>query len=375
MHKQYSQWTAMWAICGAALRSIFRSPQAVFFSLFFPIVLIVVFGALSGGGGVSLDIAFDGGSDTTNAVYQMIAQTPGLNIIRSNDNDLIDRLKKGRITAIIDIRRKDGPTSPPGKETHMPPRYDVHLKTTSAGQKDFPILQMILSSRINGINSQARGNDDNYATISSEEIRVRPYRMIDFYLPGMLGFALIGSAVFGVSFLFFTLRETLVLKRMYSTPVKRAYIVLGEGLGRLVFQLATAAVLVLFGKIFYQFTLANGIVTFLEMMALSLLGLLVFMGFGFIISSIAKNQNVIPIYANLFMFPQYFLSGTFFPKSLMPHGIQWLINILPLTALNDALRKVSFEGAHLWNAGHELLVLSIWCVAVYVIAARVFRWE
>jgi ABC-2 type transport system permease protein len=368
MEKHYSQWTAMWAICGAALRSIFRSPQAVFFSLFFPIVLIVVFGALSGGGGVSLDIAFDSGSDTANAVYRTITQTPGLNIIRSNDNDLTDRLKKGRITAIIDIRRK---ADTAGK----PPAYDVHLKTTSAGQKDFGVLQTILSYSVNSVNNRARGNDNSYATISSEEIHVRPYRMIDFYLPGMLGFALIGSAVFGVSFLFFSLRETLVLKRMYSTPVKRAYIVMGEMIGRMVFQLATAAVLVLFGKIFYQFTLANGIVTFLEMMALSLLGLLVFMGFGFIISSVAKNQNVIPIYANLFMFPQYFLSGTFFPKSLMPHGIQWLINILPLTALNDALRKISFEGAHLWNAGHELLVLSIWCVAVYILAARVFRWE
>ena len=49
-------------------------------------------------------------------------------------------------------------------------------------------------------------------------------------------------------------------------------------------------------------------------MALSLLGLLVFMGLGFIISGIAKNESAIPIFANLFMLPQYFLSGTFFSK-------------------------------------------------------------
>jgi ABC-2 type transport system permease protein len=110
-------------------------------------------------------------------------------------------------------------------------------------------------------------------------------------------------------------------------------------------------------------------------MALSLVGLLVFMGFGFIISSVSKNQNVIPIYANLFMFPQYFLSGTFFPKSLMPHGIQWLVNALPLTALNDAMRKVSFEGAHLWNVGKELMILGIWCILIYALAIKFFRWE
>jgi len=367
MDKQYSQWQAMWAICRASLTSVFKSPQAVFFSLFFPIVLIVVFGALTGGGGYSLDVGFESRTDTTNAVYQAITRVPVLHIVRANDSNLLDRLRKGRITALIDISQKEGSA---GK-----PQYDVHLKTTSASQRDLPGLQAILGSVINMVNTQAAGVTEKYATVSSEQLPGRPYSMIDFYLPGLLGFSLIGASVFGVAFVFFTLRETLVLKRMYSTPVKRGMIVLGEGIGRLLFQLATAAVLVLFGTICYHFTLANGVITFLELMALSLVGLLVFMGFGFIISSVAKNQNVIPIYANLFMFPQYFLSGTFFSKTLMPQSIQWLVNILPLTALNDAMRKVSFEGAHLWNVGHELLILVIWCIVIFTIAVKVFRWE
>jgi ABC-2 type transport system permease protein len=367
MDKQYSQWTAMWAICRASLKSVFKSPQAVFFSLFFPIVLIVVFGALSGGGGYSLEVGFDSRTDTTNAVYKGITHIPVLHVVRSDENNLLDKLQKGRITALILISKKDVPGDKP--------QYDVHLKTTSASQKDLPGLQTLLSSVINSINTQAAGVTERYATVSSEQLPGRPYTMIDFYLPGLLGFALIGASVFGVSFVFFTLRETLVLKRMYSTPVKRSMIVLGEGIGRLLFQLATAAVLILFGTVCYHFTLAHGAVTFLELMALSLIGLLVFMGFGFIISSVAKNQNVIPIYANLFMFPQYFLSGTFYPKSLMPQSIQWLINILPLTALNDAMRKVSFEGAHLWNVGNELLILLIWCIVIFIIAVKVFRWE
>lgn len=367
MDKQYSQWTAMWAICRASLTSVFKSPQAVFFSLFFPIVLIAVFGALSGGGGFSLEVGFDNRTDTTNAVYQALTHIPVLHIVRSDDNDLMDRLRKGRITALIMISKKEG--------LGGRPQYDVHLKTTSASQKDLPILQTVLGSAINNVNTQVGGETEKYATVSSEQLPGRPYTMIDFYLPGLLGFALIGASVFGVSFVFFTLRETLVLKRMYSTPVKRSMIVLGEGIGRLLFQLATAAVLILFGTFCYHFTLAHGVITFLELMALSLAGLLVFMGFGFIISSVAKNQNVIPIYANLFMFPQYFLSGTFFPKTLMPHSIQWLVNILPLTALNDAMRKVSFEGAHLWNVGNELLILLIWCIVICIIAVKVFRWE
>jgi ABC-2 type transport system permease protein len=367
MDKQYSQWTAMWAICRASLKSVFKSPQAVFFSLFFPVVLIVVFGAVSGGGGFSLDIGFQGGTDTSTAAYQMITHIPVLHIVRSDENDLLDRLKKGRITALIGISSKG--------EASGRPQYDIHLKTSSANQRDFPILQTILASGVDRINNQAGGVAEKFVTVSSEQITGRPYTMIDFFLPGLIGFSLIGASVFGVAFVFFTLRETLVLKRMYSTPVKRGFIVLGEGIGRLLFQLSTVVVLLFFGTIFYHFTLAHGAVTFLELMALSLVGLLVFMGFGFIISSVAKNQNVIPIYANLFMFPQYFLSGTFFPKTLMPHSIQWLVNILPLTALNDAMRKVSFEGAHLWNVGNQLLILFIWCILVFGVAVKVFRWE
>jgi ABC-2 type transport system permease protein len=203
----------------------------------------------------------------------------------------------------------------------------------------------------------------------------RRYRMIDFYLPGMLGFSLIGSAVFGVAFVFFTLRETLVLKRMFATPVRKTFIVLGESVARILFQLSTSIVLILFGTFFYHFTLAHGFITFLELMVLSFLGITVFMGFGFIISSIAKNQNVIPIYANLFMFPQYFLSGTFFPKGLLPQGVQAVVNYLPLTALNDAMRKVSFEGMHLLGVGKEITILIVWCLIGYGILIRIFKWE
>jgi ABC-2 type transport system permease protein len=365
MDKPYNQWRGMMAIAKASLKAIFRSPQAVFFSLFFPVVLIVIFGALSGGSGISLDIAFHSSSDTNNKVYHAITATPVFAIKKGTDAEIEDRLKKGRIAALINIK----------KNAAADAGYEVHLETTSASQRDLPVLESILKEIISSINNQGKPVSANYATITKEQISGRPYKMIDFYLPGMLGFSLIGAAVFGVAFVFFTLRETLVLKRMYATPINKAYIVVGEGIGRVLFQLTTAVVIILFGKYCYGFTLANGWVTFAELMVLSLLGLLVFMGFGFIISSIAKNQNVIPIYANLFMFPQYFLSGTFFSKGAFPQSIQPIIKYLPLTALNDAMRKVSFEGAHLWQTPVEIAILLGWCIVIYAIAIKVFKWD
>lgn len=365
MEKPYSQSRAMWAIAKASMKAIFRSPQSVFFSLFFPVVLIVIFGALSSGRGISLDVAFSSKSDTLNPVYAAIKNISVLDINRGSDSEMVDKLKKGRITAIIEIRK-------PANDT-TGAKYDIHLSTTSAGQRDIPVLEAILKEVGNYIPGGHATSD--MIAFSKEELPSRVYRTIDFYLPGMLGFSLIGSAVFGVAFLFFALRETLVLKRMYATPIRKGYIVLGESIGRVIFQLTTAVVLILFGKFFYHFTLANGWVTFLELMVLSLIGLLVFMGFGFIISSVAKNQNVIPIYANLFMFPQYFLSGTFFSRGALPQGLQPVLKFLPLTALNDAMRKVSFEGVHLWNVSTEIFILLGWCLVIYAIAIKVFKWD
>jgi len=199
--------------------------------------------------------------------------------------------------------------------------------------------------------------------------------MIDFFLPGMIGFSLIGSAVFGVSFVFYSLRDTLVLKRMYSTPIKREYIILGESISRVVFNLLTVVVLIAFGYYMYHFTLAHGFITFINMLVISFIALLVFMGFGFLISGVAKNQNVIPIYANLFMFPQYFLSGTFFPRTALPAFLQPVLKFLPLTAVNDAMRNVAFEGASLASCWDQILILLVWGIIIYAITTKVFRWE
>jgi ABC-2 type transport system permease protein len=362
MAQAYSQRRALFAITKASFRSIFKSPSATFFSLFFPVVLIVIFGSIGGGGGASFDVAIDRKSDTANKIYQRITRALVFDVARGDEADIEDRLKKGRISAIIDIQKMDS-----GK-------YVVHVKSTTASQRELPQLQQILDGIINEVSIENE-KIDKVATVTIEKIEVRPYRRIDFYLPGMIGFSLIGSAVFGVAFVFFALRETLVLKRMYASPVSKTNIVIGESLGRVLFQLLIVIVLIVFGKYAYNFTLANGFTTFFELLIISALALIVFMGFGFFISSVAKNQNVIPIYANLFMFPQYFLSGTFFPKTILPQRIHWLIEALPLTSLNDALRKVAFEGLHLSDCWKQMGILAAWGVVIYAFAIWAFRWE
>src|SRR6185437_11309517 len=101
----------------------------------------------------------------------------------------------------------------------------------------------------------------------------------------------------------------------------------------------------------------------------------VFLGFGFIISGLATNDSTIPVFANIVTLPQFLLAGTFFSISAFPVWLQHIAKILPLTYLNDALRKVAFEGAGLQDLGKELLILTVWGIVIYIAAAKTFRWE
>ena len=357
----------MLAVTKASLKATFRSPQSIFFSLFFPVVLIWIFGSLGGNGTPSVDVALEKGADTTTYIYQSLRHNPILRFVDDPKKDIEDELTKGRITAVLDVQRAhdSGAKAP----------FTIHLRTSSAAQKDIGLLYSVLNASINKMDSTAFPDRRTVATISQTMVKGRAYRMIDFFLPGMIGFSLIGSAVFTIAFLFFSLRETLVLKRMYSTPIKRQYILLGESLSKVLFQLMTVVVLIGFGHYFYHFYLARGFETFIDMLILSFLALVVFMGFGFFISSVAKNQNVIPIYANLFMFPQYFLSGTFFSRNALPAFMQPFLKFLPLTALNDAMRDVAFEGTSLAGCWQQILILLVWGIIIYAVTAKAFRWE
>lgn len=208
------------------------------------------------------------------------------------------------------------------------------------------------------------------------EIReVRKYRQIDFILPGQLGFSILFSTLFGVAFTFFGLREQLVLKRFYASPVNKLSILLGIGMSRLFFQLLSVVVLILFGHFVMDFTLQNGISTFFEIILMTIIMLFLLMGVGLIFSSIAKTDTSIPLLINLFGFPQMMLSGTFFPIEVFPKWLQEICRILPLTQYNDAVRKISFEGLSIFNCWKEIGILGIWMIIIYVIAARVLKWE
>jgi len=312
MEGRYSQFKAMFAITKAALKATFRSPSAVVFSIGFPLVFILVFGFIGEGGGFSYDVSLAKNSDTTNLLYFTLKHVSVLHFVDKSDSLIKEDLEKGNLTAVVNIQK-----NPAGN-----PEYVINLKSSEAvKQQDLQNIQSILNGIV--LQNSDTSNTKLLARVNPaiQKIPGREYREIDFILPGQLGFSLLSAGVFGVAFLFFNLRQQLVLKRFFATPITRTYIVIGEALSRVIFQLMAAVVIIGIGVTAFNFTLVHGFTTFIELMLLSFLGLIVFMGYGFIVSNVAKNESTIPPFANLFTFPQFLLSGTFFPITVFP---KWL---------------------------------------------------
>lgn len=363
--KSYNNFRATLSITKASLRSIFRSPSAVVFSLLFPLIFIVIFANI-GGGAVSIDAGLAKNADTINPIYQVLKNYKVVNLRKDmSAADMQKNLNKGSLDAIINIRKNNGL-----------PAYTIDVTFTAASQEKGNMLRSMLKSLLYQFNTQANPTEQpKVAELKETTVKGREYKYIDFILPGQLGFSLLNIGVFGTAFVFLSLRQTLVIKRFFATPVKKYSIILGEMLARVAFALLGAIIIISIGHYAFGFTLVNGVVTVLNMLLLAFIGLVVFMGFGFIISGLARNETSVPPLSNIITLPQFLLSGTFFSTAAFPKWLQPVSNILPLTHLNNAMRKVAFEGAGLADVTNQLFILLIWGIIIYAIAIKTFKWE
>jgi len=360
---KYNQIGAMLAITKASLHSIVRNPSAVVFNLVFPLIFIIVFGFISGGR-FKIDVAVDKDSDMNNPVLQSLEKISTVNLIKGKpSSDMNSDLEKGKVDAMLKFSRNEKGI------------LIIDLKTTKASPENGNVFKMMLNQIIDKQNLSVSRPDIPRTELKEQVVEGREYRTIDFILPGQLGFSLLSAGVFGTAFIFISLRQTLVIKRFFATPVSKAVIILGESLSRLTFSIFSSVIIILIGTFFFGFTLVNGVVTFINMIILSVIALIVFLGFGFVVSGIAKNENAVPPIANLITLPQFLLAGTFFPISNFPEWLQPVSRALPLTYLNEALRKISFEGASIFDVWYNILILVIWGIIVYAIAVKVFKWE
>lgn len=350
------------ALSWYALKASVRNKATLFFSLIFPIVLVVAFG-LIGSSGQSFKIGLIEGKDQANPIVATVKKISAVKTTVASFEELNSQLKRGKLDGIlkVDPQFKGG--------------YYVTLFTSNASPTTSGAVQSLIKGIVDQGNLRASEITDPPIFFSTHEVSGRQSRYIDFILPGQVGFSLLSIALFTTVFGFIALRRLLVLKRLFATPVRPITILLSQGTSKLVMALLQTTIIVGFGVLVFNFYLPHGWITFLEIMALSTLGLISFLGFGFFLSGLANDENSAPPLVNVVSLPQMLLSGVFFPTDTLPSWLQPIANNLPLAYFNQAIRKITTEGGNFSDAVPYVVGFVAWGIVMYALATKTFKWE
>ena len=85
-----------------------------------------------------------------------------------------------------------------------------------------------------------------------------------------------------------------------------------------------------------------------------LLGTVVFLNIGFILSAWARSPAAASGMGNAVALPMMFLAGTFFSTASLPWLLPYAAMVLPLTPMLDALREVAINSTPLWETWPQL---------------------
>ena len=197
-------------------------------------------------------------------------------------------------------------------------------------------------------------------------------RYIDFLVPGLLGMNLMGTGMWAIGFSLVQQRSGKLLKLFVAAPMRRWHLLAAQVAARLVFLALEVAILVGFAVAVLDVPLAGSIVA---LAAVAVLGALAFVGIGLLVAARPRTIEGVSGLMNFTMFPMWIFSGVFFSNERFPDAAQPLIQALPLTALNDALRGVMLEGAGWSVLAPELAILAAWGVVTFFAALKLFRWQ
>jgi ABC-2 type transport system permease protein len=345
---------------------LIRNRVLILSSLGLALISIFVFGWLFGGNGnfkIQLGIA---NSDTTTAsanIISQLQQNASLSVFSGAASDELAQLRNGQRDAVLVMPPTFGSDMAQG-HAQIQVYYNQSNPTTLA------VTRSVVESIVSNLNQEATGKALP-VTLAEIPVSAHNLRQIDFIAPGMLGMMLmwanlsVGSVLVGW-------RQLGIMKRLAATPLRSGVLIGTQMLSRVALSLLQSVVLLLVAVTVFQVQIIGN----LAVLALTLVvGTLSMLAIGYVVGSFAKNQDVAQSISLLINFPMMFLSGSYFATDNAPAALQPVINALPLTHLNDALRQIINNGASLASIQTDLLILLAWMVAGLLLATRAFRWN
>jgi ABC-2 type transport system permease protein len=366
-----------------SLRAYYRNVQAIFFSLVFPLLIMVIFGLLNLGGSTSVHVGVvDLAHNQASArLIDGLKQIPGnpVKIDQGSQSHELDAINKGDRDLVMVLPAELGATdgSPICKypPTGCPPvivkpaTITAYLNQARPGQAQ--VARAILEQFASRASFGVAGITPAFS-VEAKPLTGKNQTYVDFLVPGVIAMSVMQTGIFSVAFAFVELREKGILRRLMATPMRRLDFMSAQIATRLLMGVVQVALLLAIGVIAFHFHLSGNI---LNILAAAAVGSVVFIAMGFVISGLSKNEDSVPAFANLIVLPMMFLSGVFFPIDSVPSWLRVISDRLPLTFLTDSLRHISLDGASLWTVRWDLLWLGVWLALMAFLAVRAFKWE
>lgn len=362
----------VWTFVRINTKRYFRDRMAIFFTVIFPLIFLFVFGSLnSGSNNVSFRVALINQSDSSFAKdFVKNAKDSGIFKINNDATDLgkaKDLMTKSQLDAAIVLPSSFGNV----QQGQTFPSGQAQIIYTQNNAQSGTALSSVLESQFKAINAKLVPTQTPF-TVKSEQLSENSLSSFDYTFAGLLGFSIIGMGIFGPMNVFPELKKMGILRRLSTTPLRVWQYFLSTMIGQLVIgAFALAAMFIVAILVFHLKVVGN----WFELIGFLGLGVVTILGIGLALGGWAQNERQAAPLSNIIVFPMMFLSGTFFPRYLMPEWLQNISGFLPLTPIIEGIRLIATEGKHLWELGPQLGLIAIWLVVIYVIAFRVFRWE
>ncbi|MBI3494908.1 ABC transporter permease [Candidatus Saccharibacteria bacterium] len=356
-------------------RRFFRDKLAIFFVIVFPLIFLFVFGSLnSGTSNTSFRVAIINQSDTSFA-KQFTQKSKDSSILKvDKDIDTLPKAKEKMVQSQLDaaiILPSDFGTINPS--THIPNGKAKIVYTQNSAQSA-NALASVIEAQFKGINSQLVKTETPFS-VTREELKQKSLTAFDYTFAGLLGFAIIGMGIFGPVNVFPELKKMGILRRLSTTPLKVWQYFLSTMIGQAIIGLLALAIMFAVAILVFHLKLVGGWTTYIELTFFLVYSIIMILGIGLALGGWAQNERQAAPLTNAIVFPMMFLSGTFFPRFLMPEWLQTISALLPLTPVIDGIRLIGTEGRTLIEIWPQVGLIGIWMIVIYAIAFKVFRWE
>lgn len=365
----------------ARIREFVREPEAVFWVFVFPVLLAVALGiAFRETGPPTVQVAVEadgrqGPGSSSGRLMEWLEGRSDIEAVHLSPEEAARALRTGRVALVLQPARLEAAASgnPAAGETVSAPSPLPGLDSEGLVYRYDPTRPDSRVARLVVDDALQRGmGREDVAQMRDEAVSQPGARYIDFLIPGLVGLNLMGSGMWGLGFAVVQARTRKLLKLLAATPMRRTHFLLSFMLSRLIFLALEVVAVISFGWMAFGVSVHGSI---LELGVISLVGSMSFAGLGLLVAARTRTIEGVSGLMNLVMLPMWLLSGTFFAATRFPEFWQPVIQVLPLTALNDALRANINEGLPLAASLPDVLVMAAWGTVSFLLALRWFRWQ